>query len=171
VPRIDGELMIREAVPDDAAGVVAVLNPIIASGAPIAFDTPLSEDAERAYIAALHERGLFLVALRSDDQTVVGFQSLEPFATYTHAFDHVGVIATYVDAACRRQGVARRLFAATFDAAGRKGYKKIFTYIRADNSAALAVYSDQGFEVIGCAKRHAQVDGTYVDELMVERFL
>lgn len=59
------------------------------------------------------------------------------------------MICTYVDAACRRQQVASRLFTATFTAARAKGYEKLFTYIREDNPAALAAYAAQGFRVVG----------------------
>jgi L-amino acid N-acyltransferase YncA len=96
---------------------------------------------------------------------------MEPFAAFTHAFDHVGVLGTYVDLACRRQGIARRLFAATFDAARRKDYRKIFTYIRADNPAALTTYVNHGFTVVGIAREQAKIGNRYVDEIVVERFL
>ncbi|HLE68854.1 MAG TPA: GNAT family N-acetyltransferase, partial [Vicinamibacteria bacterium] len=71
-----------------------------------------------------------------------------PFADYTHAFDHVGVIGTFVSLPHRRQGIAGRLFRSTFEAARLKGYEKFFTFIRADNPAALATYRRHGFEVI-----------------------
>jgi L-amino acid N-acyltransferase YncA len=171
VPESSLDVIVRGARPDDAAGVVAVLNPIVAAGEPVAFDAPLTAEAERLYIAAFPERGVFHVAARRNDGVIIGFQSMEPFAAYTHAFDHVGVIGTYVTSDCRRRGVAKRLFAATFEAARRQGFEKIFTYIRADNPAALATYGAQGFEVVGTARRHAKADGRYVDEVIVERFL
>ena len=164
------EVRIRPVCPDDAPGVARLLNELIATAAPIAFDAPLTEAAERSYIAAFPERGVFLVAVAPDD-SLIGFQSLEPFATSTHLFDHVGVIGTYVDPRYQRRGVAARLFTETLETAKAKGYEKIFTYIRADNPAALAAYAKQGFEVIGRARRHAKVEGRYVDELMVELFL
>ena len=164
-------MVVREARPDDAAGVAAVLNAIVEAGEPVAFDATLTEEAERLYIAAFPERGVFHVAVRRDDGIIVGFQSMEPFAAYTHAFDHVGVIGTYVTNDCRRRGVASRLFAATFDAARARGFEKIFTYIRADNPAALATYARQGFKVVGTARRHAKASGRYIDEVIVERFL
>ena len=107
------DVIIREARTDDAAAILDVLNPIIESDA-VAFDAPLTEADERGYIASFPSRGVFHVALRCGDGRLVGFQSMEPFATYTSLFDHVGVLGTYVVAACRRQQVARRLFAATF---------------------------------------------------------
>ena len=96
---------------------------------------------------------------------------MEPFAAYTGAFDHVGTLGTYVDLELRRQGVATRLFEATLDAAPRKGYEKIFTFVRADNPAALQTYLGQGFVVIGTAKGHARIDGRYIDEILIEKFL
>ena len=165
------KLIVRPAQPEDAAAIVAIFNPIIESGKYTAFDTPFTVEAEREYIANFPARGIFHVAVRQDDQKIVGFQSMEPFATYTRAFDHVGVVGTYVDLAERRQGIAGQLFAATFEAARQKGYEKLFTFIRADNPAALATYQQQGFQIIGTAHRQAKINGSYVDEIMVERFL
>src|SRR5262249_47852373 len=130
------DLTIRDAKPDDAAGIVAIFNPIIEAGSFTLFDTPFSIEAERSYISGLAPRDIFHVAVRNSDEAIVGFQSMSPFATYTHAFDHVGVIGTYVDLGNRRQGISSSLFPVTFEAARRKGYEKIFTYIRADNPAA-----------------------------------
>lgn len=96
---------------------------------------------------------------------------MEPFATYTTAFDHVGVIGTYVDLSQRQQGVGRSLFQATFAAARAKGYEKLFAYVRVDNPAALAAYSSQGFQKIGIAQKQAKINGVYLDEIFIERFL
>jgi L-amino acid N-acyltransferase YncA len=165
------QLLIRPAQPEDAAAIVAIFNPIIETGKYTVFDSAFTVEAEREYIANFPTRGIFHVAIRQADNKIVGFQSMEPFATYTHAFDHVGVVGTYVDLAERRQGIAGQLFAATFEAARQKGYEKLFTFIRADNPAALATYQQQGFQIIGTAHRQAKINGSYVDEIMVERFL
>ena len=162
---------IRDAVPSDAAALVGILNPIIEARVFTAFDTPFSVEAERDYILGFPARGIWKVATQGDDNRVVGFQILEPFATYTRAFDHVGTLGTFVDLAHRRQGVAKVLFAATLDAARRKNYEKIFTFVRADNPAALQTYLAHGFAIIGTARNHAKIDGRYVDEILIERFL
>jgi L-amino acid N-acyltransferase YncA len=165
------EVLIRDVNPDDAAGVVSVFNPIIEARSFTLFDTPFTVEAERSYIEGLTPRDVFHVAVRASDNVIVGFQSMAPFATYTHAFDHVGVIGTYVDLGSRRQGIATRLFPATFEAARGKGYEKIFTYVRADNPVALAAYQRHGFRIVGKAERHAKLGGRYVDVVIVERFL
>lgn len=165
------KFLVRPAQPEDAEAIVGIFNPIIEAGVYTVFDTPFTGEAEREYIANFPARGIFHIAVRQKDQKIVGFQSMEPFATYTHAFDHVGVVGTYVDLAERGQGIAGHLFAATFEAARQKGYEKIFTFIRADNPAALATYQRQGFQILGTARQQAKINGRYVDELMVEKFL
>lgn len=164
-------LLIRPAQPEDAAAIVAIFNPIIESGKYTVFDSSFTVETEREYIANFPARGVFHIAVRQTDNKIVGFQSMERFATYTRAFDHVGVIGTYVDLAERGQGIAGHLFAATFEVARQKGYEKLFTFIRADNPVALATYQRQGFQIIGTAQRQAKINGVYVDELMVEKFL
>jgi L-amino acid N-acyltransferase YncA len=165
------EIAVRDVEPSDAAGLVRVLNPIIEARCYTVLDAPVSVETERDYVLDFPDRGIWKVAVREPDRTIVGFQVLEPYASYTHAFDHVGTLGTYVDPELRRHGIARRLFAATFDAARAKGYEKIFTFVRADNPAALQTYLSQGFVVVGTAKRQARIDGQYIDEILIEKWL
>jgi L-amino acid N-acyltransferase YncA len=169
LPNVLSLVEIRDATPADAEGIVDILNPMIAAGVYTVFDTALTSDTERAFIRNFPERGIFHVAVNHDDRRVVGFQNMEPMATYTHAFDHVGSIGTYVDLGFRRKGIASRLFEATFAAAVKKGYEKAFTFVRADNPAALQTYLRQGFRVIGTATRHARIGGRYIDEILLEK--
>ena len=160
---------IRDARIEDAEGIAAILNPIIAARCYTALDTPVTVEQEREFIRNFPPRGIFLVAVDTTSNRIVGFQDVSPFADFTRAFDHVGVIGTYVDLELRRQGIATRLFAATFDAARRKGYEKLFTYVRADNETGLQTYLRQGFRIVGTAARHAKIDGRYVDEIVIEK--
>lgn len=162
------DLLVRDVVPLDAEAVIGILNPIIESRAYTVFDQPFTVEAERDYITRFPPRGIWKIATGVDGR-VVGFQVMEPFGPYTRAFDHVGTLGTYVDREHRRRGIAKALFAATFEAARQKGYEKIFTFVRADNPAALATYRAHGFEVIGTARRHTKIDGRYVDEILIER--
>jgi L-amino acid N-acyltransferase YncA len=165
------KLSIRDVEPADAEGLVRVLNPIIESRRYTVLDTTVDVETERDYVIDFPERGVWKVAVRQPDQAIVGFQVLEPYATYTHAFDHVGTLGTYVDLGLRRQGIARQLFAATFDAARDKGFEKIFTFVRADNPDALQAYLTQGFVIVGNAKRQAKINGQYIDEILIEKWI
>lgn len=165
------DLLIRDVTDEDAAAIVAILNPIIEAGTFTALDTPFSVEQESAFITAFPPRGIWKVAVRATDDRLVGFQVVEPFATYTRAFDHVGTFGTYVDLDCRRQGIAHALFEATFAAAPAKGYEKFFTFVRADNDAALRTYLAHGFVEVGTARGQARIRGQYVDEILIEREL
>jgi L-amino acid N-acyltransferase YncA len=162
-------LEIRDVRIEDADGVVAILNPIIAARCYTALDTPVTIEHERDFIRTFPARGIFLVAVDTASNRIAGLQTVSPFADFTHAFDHVGVIGTFVDLALRRQGIATRLFAATFEAARREGYEKFFTYVRADNEAAIKTYMLQGFRIVGSAERQAKIDGRYIDEVIIEK--
>ena len=164
-------LEIRDVRIEDAEGVLAILNPIIAARCYTAMDTVITLELEREFIRTFPQNGTFLVAVDTAFNRIVGFQNVSPFGSFTHAFDHVGVIGTYVDLEQRRQGIATRLFAATFDAARLKGYEKFFTYVRADNEAGLQTYLRQGFRIVGKAERQAKIDGRYIDEIVIEKLL
>jgi L-amino acid N-acyltransferase YncA len=165
------DILIREVQPDDAEAIVGILNPIIEAGVYTVLDAPFTAEAERDYIVSFPRRGVFYVAERRQDQRIVGLQSIEPFATYTRVFDHVGVVGTYVDLAHQGQGIGTRLSEVVFEAARRKGYEKLFTYVRADNLASLAFYLKLGFRIVGTAQRQAKLGERYVDEIVIERFL
>ena len=149
-------IVIRDVTVEDAEEIAGILNPIIEARCYTALDTTFTVEQEREFIRSFPERGIFLVAVDTSCNRIVGFQDVSPFADFTHAFDHVGVIGTYVDLQRRRQRIASSLFAATFDAARRKGYEKLFSYVRADNDAGLQTYTKHGFRRVGTAARHAR---------------
>lgn len=164
-------LIVRKVKREDALGIINVLNPIITDGRFSILDTIFSEEEEEQFIENFPERGVFNVALNTEDSRVVGFQNVEPFASYTRAFDHVGIIGTFIDGQYRRQGIASSLFDATFTMAKSLGYEKLFAYVRDDNETALKTYLKQGFEIVGKAKKHAKINGKYIDEVLIEKFL
>lgn len=165
------DITIRPVRLDDAAGVTHVLNGIIASGAPVAFDAPIALEAEKRYIAEFPGCGVFNVAARPSDGVLVGLQSMEPFGGSPGVFDHVGMIGTYVEPGSRRQGVATALFAATLAHARGKGFEKVMAFVRSDNPAGLALYAAHGFRHVGTAERQARIRGGYFDQDILERLL
>ncbi len=164
-------LVVRQVTVEDAQGITEVLNPIIEEGLYTILDTTFSVEEEKGFIANFPNQGVFNVAVDEEQNKVIAFQNIEPFASYTKAFDHVGIIGTFVDDESRGKGVSKQLFQSTFEVAKQKGYEKLFAYVRVDNERALAAYVRQGFEVVGTAKKHAKVGGVYIDEVLIEKFL
>ncbi len=164
-------ISIRDVRLDDAKSLIAILNPIIRTGRHTVLMTPFTVVEERDFIINYPERGIFHIAESLEDKKIVGMQTIEPYGMYTRAFDHVGVIGTFIDLSMRQKGIGLLLAQSTFRAAKKKGYEKLFTNIRADNNAALAFYRKLGFSVIGTARKHAKIDDHYIDEILVEMFL
>ncbi len=162
---------IRQARQADAETIASIWNQIIRTKQYSALDTLLTAEAQRKFLTDFPERGVFLVAEDTEHQQVIGFQSLEPFATYTHAFDHVAVIGTCMKLCLRRRGIGTQLAEVSFEEAKRKGFDKLFTYVRADNQPALNFYRKLHFLPIGTAKKHAKFGAKYVDSVFLEKFL
>ena len=162
-------MIIREAEPLYAGEVIEILNQIIKAGIYSSLDTTFSLEEERNFILNFPKRGIFHLAEKEGE--IVGFQTVEPFATYTHAHDHVGVIGTMVKLSETRQGIGKTLFKATVNSAREKRYEKFFTYVRTDNERALGFYQNLGFSIVGITKRQVKIKGRYIDEIMIEKFL
>jgi L-amino acid N-acyltransferase YncA len=163
------EIAVRPALTGDAAAMCAVLNPIIQTRAHSAYVEPHSPERMAAALAG--DRVVAHVA--EDDATgeVVGYQRASPLAPEARSFDHVATMETFVRLGHHKQGIAARLFAATFEAAKAAGYEKICTFVRADNEAGLRAYLGQGFVEVGRNAKQAKIDDRYVDEVIIERFL
>jgi L-amino acid N-acyltransferase YncA len=162
-------ITVREVRPHDALGIITIFNPIIETKKYSVMVQTFTLEEEINFINTFPERGIFHVAVHEDK--VVGFQVIEPISTLTVAFDHVGIIGTYIDLTSRRQGISKKLFEATFMLARNKGFEKLTAYVRSDNTVALKTYQANGFDIIGIAKRQAKIDGKYIDEIFIEKFL
>jgi ribosomal protein S18 acetylase RimI-like enzyme len=167
--RLAMDIKIRPVTLDDAEGVLEVLNSVVQERKYSSFDKTLTAEEERQFIASLGERsGLFVAEL---DSRIVGFQSIEPFATYTLAMDHVGIMGTFVHTDFRGQGIGRQLAEASFKFAQEKGYEKAVIYVRASNKAAQEFYQKLGFVPKGTLEKQVKIDGEYDDEVFMEMFL
>lgn len=164
------KIKIREMCIKDAEGIINVLNPIIQYGGLTVIDTPFTVKQEKKFLKNFPKKGIFYVAFHND-KNLLGFQVLEPFANYTHAFDHVATIGTYVNISEQRQGIGTELSYQTFKKAKEKGFEKIFTYVLAENKPALQFYSKLGFKVIGKSIQQAKLNGKYLDEIIIEKIL
>jgi L-amino acid N-acyltransferase YncA len=161
---------IRRATSEDAAGVAAVLNGVIAGGRHSLLDTPFTVAEERAYIDALPERSFLHIAEAGGE--IIAFQTVIPWNTFTTGeLDHVATMGTYVDEPHRLRGMGAALTAASFVAALELGYEKIFTDLRADNLDSLSFHLALGFTIVGVARRHARLAGRDIDVIFIERFL
>lgn len=165
------EVTVRAVREEDADATADLLNALIRAGTYTALDEALTEAAQRDFIRTFPERGIFNVAVGRDTGAVLGLQDVAPLEASSRVYAHVGVISTFVAPTAHRQGVGRSLSAATFVQAKAHGFTKLSATIRADNPQAVAFYLSQGFSLIGTARRHAYLGGSYTDQVLAEKLL
>jgi L-amino acid N-acyltransferase YncA len=163
------DVTIRRATLEDAQGIVDVFNSIIEEGGLTSMYPTLTVEQERAFIEGLGPHSALLVAEAMD--TIVGFQTIEPFAPWTQAMDHVAIMGTQVYKGFRRQGIGQQLAEASLAFAREQGFEKVVIYVRSGNATAEAFYRSLGFEPRGTLTRQVKIADQYDDEVFMELFL
>ncbi len=160
---------IRGGTLNDAEGIASVLNTIIAERQYSSLSEPFSVEAERDFMSSMDDRGAIFVA--EVEGQIIGFQTIEPFATYSRALAHVATIGTFVLQDFRGQGIGSRLLATTLDFAHLMGYEKILAYVRASNDEAQTFYQKLGFVPKGVLEQQVKIGGQYDDQIVMELFI
>jgi [ribosomal protein S18]-alanine N-acetyltransferase len=100
------------------------------------------------------------------------YSGIAGFALCRLAADECEVLSCAVGADFRRMGTARLLLQAAFDAAVRRGGRRVFLEVAEDNAPARGLYSDLGFEIVGRRPRYyRRSGGEMVDALIMNRAL
>ena len=155
-------MIIRQATPDDAAEMAALLNEIIRIGGTTAFQKETSVEAMGAFIRKLQTAGCIHVARDRKTGALLGYQSLE---SYPDLPKTLGIIATFAKVGSTARGIGTALFSATRQAAPALGFTEIDATIRADNTGGLAYYNKMGFVDHSIAKAVPLDDGNPVDRI------
>ena len=162
---------IRPVAERDATSIVRLLTPIVEAGIYTVMQGPLTADDQLAFIRGLPERAVYLAAISSATEELMGIQDVQPVSDREGVFHHVGEISTFVALDARGNGIGRALMSSTAELARERGFAVLCANVRADNPDAVAFYKRQGFRVVGTAYRHARLGDRYVDEVLMEAFL
>jgi L-amino acid N-acyltransferase YncA len=102
--------------------------------------------------------------------SIVGWASLNRFNPRP-VYDAVADFSVYVHRAWRGHGVGRQLLSHLILAARAIGYHKMVLAALACNRAGLALYLGAGFTRVGVYREHGQLDGQWVDVMIMEKIL
>ena len=160
-------IIIRDAGQPDAETIARIYNQGIEErGA--TFETEPRTADDIASKLADRERYPFLVAADSD--AVIGWASLSAYRPRA-CYSGVSEFSIYLDRASRNRGVGRRLLTALIDAARDRGYWKLVSRVFPSNAASRALCRACGFREVGVYEKHAQLDGQWLDVVIVERLI
>jgi ribosomal-protein-alanine N-acetyltransferase len=120
--------------------------------------------SERSYRDEISDaRNRYYVAVESPDGALLGWAGVLVIAETADVLT-VGVVPS-----ARRRGLARRMLAALYFEAARRGATEIFLDVRVDNEAAIALYRNEGFAEL--RRRRGYYDAGRVDSLVMRRAL
>lgn len=149
-------MIVRNALPADAAAMADLLNRIIKIGGTTAHQVAKTADDVRAdYIDGAD---CITSVVAEVDGQIIGWQAIGWWQGDAH-------IGTFVDPDVQAKGTGAALFAETLRAAKAAGLTEIHASIRADNVPGLAYYARIGFQDIGFDPDFALNDGTKVSRI------
>jgi phosphinothricin acetyltransferase len=101
---------------------------------------------------------------------VAGWASLNVFNPRA-AYRHVADFSVYVERGWRGRGVGRFLLGKLIEEARRIGFHKLVLSAFPFNEAGMALYNKMGFRTVGTYKEQGQLDGRWVDTVIMELLL
>jgi len=157
---------IRPATIEDAPAITAIYNQGITERTATFEIAPRRVEDIRPRIG--DSRYPLLVAM--DGDAVVGWAGLSSYRP-RDCYAGIAEFSFYIEAASRGHGIGKRLLHALVDEAREHGFWKlvsrVFTFNQASRSACGAV----GFREVGTYEKHGQLDGRWLDVVIVERLI
>jgi len=157
----------RPARADDAEVISAIYNEGIADRATLETEHRTPEE-RRSWLAARDARHAVVVV--ESDGVVVGWASLNVFNA-RDAYRHVADISVYVARAARGKGAGTTLLERLVELGRDGGFHKLVLAGFPTNAASVALYRRLGFREVGIYREQGELNGRWVDVLLMERLL
>jgi phosphinothricin acetyltransferase len=161
-------IAIRPATDEDSPAIARIYNEGILDRVATLETETRSAEERRQWLAGKSPRHPVFVAERAGE--VVAWGSLNVFNP-RHCYDHVADFSVYVARDRRGQGLGRTMLAHLIDAARAIGFHKLVLATFPFNDAGVALYERAGFRPVGIYREQGQLDGRWVDILIMEMLL
>jgi phosphinothricin acetyltransferase len=164
----DDAITIRRAQPEDAAAIAAIYNQGIRDRVATLETEERSPEERAAWLASHDERHPVFVAERQG--VVAAWGSLNAFSPRP-AYRWVADFSVYVDSAHRGHGLGGALLDHLIAEAVRLGFHKLVLAAFPFNEPGMRLYQSRGFRTVGIYHEQGQLDGQWVDTIIMERML
>jgi L-amino acid N-acyltransferase YncA len=167
------ELAIRAATEADAAAICLIYNQGIEDRIATLETELRTPEERRQWLAARGPRHPVFVAesaAHGGPPTVVGWSSLNVYNPRP-AYQHVVDFSIYIERAWRGKGVGRRLLAHLIEQARALAYHKMMLSTFPFNTSGVALYERMGFTRAGLFREMGQLDGRWIDTVIMEQLL
>ncbi|WP_281857085.1 GNAT family N-acetyltransferase [Litoreibacter halocynthiae] len=161
--------LIRTARPEDAKGILSVLNPIIAETA-ITFSPTQVTEAELFAALADHQRRNDPFFVADMDGVIAGYAKYGPFRA-GDGYAHTAELTIHLSPTARGRGLGRRMFNALHDHASAAGIHSLMAGISAENAPAIAFHGKLGLKKVGLIPQAGYKFGRFIDLVLMQKFV
>ena len=157
---------VRAATLDDLRPIMGIYNWAVNQTFATIDSEPLDAEEAQEWWEMHGRRSKLLVA--TDDTGVIGWARLLPWKQ--RGFD-VAECLVYVDPVHHGQGIGAALLTELTNEARGLGYRTVVASVAKDNRAGLALFTRQGFEVVGTIHDAAHKFDQWMDITLVQKAL
>jgi phosphinothricin acetyltransferase len=161
-------LTARPAELHDAAAIAEIYNQGIEDRTATFETEPRTAEAVEELLATRADR--YPAVVVEHGKRVVGFAWTSEYRPRS-AYAGVAEFTIYVARTARGQGVGRLALRALLTEAERRGFWKLVSRIFPENLASRRLCAALGFREVGIYRRHGQLDGRWMDCVIVEGLL
>ena len=161
-------ITVRRATSADAEAICIIYNQGIEDRIATLETVCRTSEERRQWIIERGTRHPVIVA--QVQSQVVGWGSLNSFNPRP-VYDAVADISVYVERHWRGHGLGRRLLEELTALARTLGYHKLVLAAFPSNKVGVALYERLGFTAVGIYHEQGQLDGRWVDVLIMEKLL
>ena len=160
-------MTIRPAAVEDARRITEIYNQGIADRGATFETEPRTVDSMRTRI---EEADRFPLLVAEDEGRVIGWAGLSGYRARA-CYAGIAEFSIYLDRDSRGRGVGRQLLEAIVVTARERGYWKLLSRVFPFNTASRALCRACGFREVGVYEKHGQLDGQWLDVVIVERLI
>ena len=158
-------MIARRATPSDAAAIARIYNEGIEERI-ATFETRLrnAADVEKWF------DGAHPIVVIEDAGEILAFASTSMYRP-RECYAGIAEFSVYTARSARGRGAGKSAMLALMDAARQAGFWKLVSRVFVENEASRGLLRSVGFREVGTYEKHAKLDGTWRDVVIVERLL
>jgi L-amino acid N-acyltransferase YncA len=158
----------RKATLDDAPAIAEIYNQGI-EGRMATYETVL-RTTEDITSTLRNSEGRFPFLVAEVDGRILGWASVSTYRP-RECYRGIGEFSIYVHEDARGKGVGKVLLPALINAAEEAGFWKLVSRVFTFNHPSLKLCESCGFRRVGIYEKHAQLDGEWLDVVIIERLI
>jgi L-amino acid N-acyltransferase YncA len=158
-------MQVRSAIPNDAIAIATIYNQGIEDRV-ATFETRFrSAEDVQAWFDDVHP-----ILVIEKDSEIIAFASSSAYSA-RECYAGIAECSVYVKRDMRGHGAGRIALEALIHAAEEAGFWKLVSRVFIENKASRQLIGSLGFREVGIYEKHAKLDGTWRDVIIVERLI